>query len=186
MLTLNFDPFPVLETPRLWLRSILPEDAHTMMFLRSDDNVMKFVNRPKPRSVDEVLELIEKIRNNAAKNEAIAWAITWKDDPRMIGMIGFHYIYPEHHRAEIGYMLHPDHWNKGVVSEAVTAAIDYGFNTMKLHSIEANVAPEHGASIRVLKKHGFEKEALFKENFLYEGRFLDSEIYSLLNRNDGY
>jgi ribosomal-protein-alanine N-acetyltransferase len=77
-------------------------------------------------------------------------------------------------------MLHPDFWRKGIMKEAVLAAIDYGFNTMKLHSIEAHINPANAASAAVLEATGFVREAYFKEDFYYKGKFTDSAIYSLL------
>ena len=88
----------------------------------------------------------------------------------------------EHYRAEIGYLLHPDYQQKGIMDEALKAVIKYGFETMQLHSIEANVNPANAASMKLLEKNGFVKEAYFKENYFYNGQFLDSVIYSLLNK----
>jgi ribosomal-protein-alanine N-acetyltransferase len=53
---------------------------------------------------------------------------------------------------------------------------------MKLHSIQANIDPNNMASAAILKKFNFEREAYFKENFFFNGKFMDSEIYSLLNK----
>ena len=86
----------------------------------------------------------------------------------------------ENFRAEIGYALLPDYYKKGIADEALKAVIDYGFNTMNLHSIEANLNPDNIASAELLEKNNFEKEAYFKENYYFEGKFIDSLIYSLL------
>jgi ribosomal-protein-alanine N-acetyltransferase len=69
------------------------------------------------------------------------------------------------------------------MSEAVNAAIDYGFNTMKLHSIEAQTNPHNEASIGLLKKVGFVQEALFRENYYFDGKFLDTPVFSLINKS---
>jgi ribosomal-protein-alanine N-acetyltransferase len=58
--------------------------------------------------------------------------------------------------------------------------LKYGFNTVGLHSIEANIAPENIASARLLEKAGFVREAYFRENLFFNGRFLDTVIYSIL------
>jgi ribosomal-protein-alanine N-acetyltransferase len=79
-------------------------------------------------------------------------------------------------------MLLPDHWNKGLISEAIPKVINYGFNNMKLHSIAANINPNHAVSKKVLEKFKFKKEAYFKENHYFNGKFYDTEIYSLLNK----
>jgi ribosomal-protein-alanine N-acetyltransferase len=115
-------------------------------------------------------------------NEGINWAITLKDNPKLIGIIGHYRIKPEHYRAEIGYMLLPEYQGKGIISEAVREAVKYGFNVMNLHSIEAIIAPENYSSAKVLEKNGFVKEAHLRENEFYEGRFLDTVIYSILNK----
>ena len=63
----------------------------------------------------------------------------------------------------------------------MAAILKYGFNTLKLHSVEAIVNPDNMQSIRVLEKNNFVKEAHFKENYFHEGKFKDTVIYSLLN-----
>jgi len=68
------------------------------------------------------------------------------------------------------------------MNEAIDMAIDYGFKELKFHSIEANINPNNIASRNLLLKKGFVKEAYFKENYYFNGKFLDSEIYSLLNK----
>jgi ribosomal-protein-alanine N-acetyltransferase len=70
------------------------------------------------------------------------------------------------------------------MSEAMDAVLNYGFNAMRLHSLEANVDPANAASIKLLEKKGFLKEAHLKENVFFNGRFIDSAIYSLINPGD--
>jgi ribosomal-protein-alanine N-acetyltransferase len=79
-------------------------------------------------------------------------------------------------------MLLPEFHGKGIISEAIKEVVNYGFNEMKLHSIEAIIDPENFGSARVLEKNNFVKEAHLKENEFYEGRFLDTVIYSILNK----
>jgi ribosomal-protein-alanine N-acetyltransferase len=70
------------------------------------------------------------------------------------------------------------------MTEAVSAAIAYGFNTMKLHTIEAQVNPNNEASIGLLKKCGFVQEAYFRENFYFNGNFLDTPVFTLWNKQE--
>ena len=87
---------------------------------------------------------------------------------------------PEHCRAEIGYALKPEYWWKGYMYETISRMLRFGFENMKLHSIEANVNPANARSKKLLEKIGFKKEAYFRENYLFDNKFLDSIIYSLL------
>ena len=89
---------------------------------------------------------------------------------------------PENYRTETGYILHPDYHRKGIISEAFDTVIDYAFNVLKFHSLEAVIDPDNIASEQLLIKHKFVKEGHFKENGFFEGRFLDAVIYSRINR----
>ena len=180
MLELNFEPFPVLITNRLFLRQMLRQDAEDLFVLRSDPRVMKYIDRPMARSIDDTLELVKKNEDALAKNEGVNWAITLKENSRLIGTIGFWRIMPEQHRAEIGYAMMPEYHGKGIMQEALSAVLNYGFNAMQIHSVEANINPANEASKKFLEKNKFIQEAYFRENFYYNGQFLDSAIFSLL------
>jgi len=145
---------------------------------------MRFLDRPKAKSPGDAANLIQKISDSLINNDGITWGITLKNSSGLIGTIGFWRIVREHHRAEIGYLLHPSYQGKGLMQEAITATIVYGFNTMKLHSIEANVNPGNAASIKILERNKFNREAYFRENYYYDGKFLDTAIYSLLNTTE--
>lgn len=182
MLQINFDPFPNLETEHLMLRRVDEKDVNEMFVLRSDVQIMKYIPRTLVKNKEEALEHIANINAKIDSNEGINWGITVKGNNMLIGIIGFYSINAEHYKAEIGYILHPEYSGKGIVSEAVKKLVTYGFNTMKLHSIEAIIDPENEASAKVLEKNGFTREAHFKENQYFEGRFIDSAVYSLLNK----
>lgn len=183
MLALNFTPFPTLTTDRLILRKITLEDAPELFFMRTDDRVMKYIERPRPATINETIEFINKIDGLEKSNDLITWGIALKNEPKLIGTVCYLNIKKENYRSELGYALHPDFHNKGIMNEVLTAVIDYGFKVMKLHSIEANINPANIASQKLLEKHEFVREAYFKENFFWQGKFLDSAIYSLLNPN---
>jgi len=180
MLQLTFTPFPVLSTERLNLRQITPEDAEAIFFLRSDKQVLEFLDRDPAKSIDDARQWIGMINEAAAGNESIAWAISLKNDANLIGTITFWNIEKEHYRAEIGYALHPRFQGMGLMQEAMTVVLDYGLKIMNLHSVEANVNPHNRPSINLLERNNFIREAYHKENYYYNGKFLDSAIYSLL------
>ena len=182
MLTVNFNPFHNLETERLILRRVDKNDIKEVLALRSNPETMKYIPRPLLKNDEDALAHIAMIDEKIESNEGINWAITIKGDPKLIGVIGHYRIQKEHYRAEIGYMILPEYNGKGIVTEAVREAVKYGFEVMKLHSIEAVIEPDNLASAKVLEKNGFIKEAHLKENEFYDGRFIDSVIYSILNK----
>ena len=180
MLNLNFTPFPILTTERLVLRQTNQGDVNEIFFLRSDATVLRYIDRAPCESLDEAAAFIQKITDLLTNGEGVSWAITMKGDDKLIGSIAFWRIQKEHYRAEIGYVMHPACYGKGIMHEAMAAVLDYGFNTMRLHSVEANTNPENKASQNVLERHGFIREAYFRENYFFNDKFLDSAIYSLV------
>ncbi len=180
MLQVNFDPFPVITTERLVLRAITEKDAEDIFYLRTHDDLMRYIARPRPASVEDLLPLIQKIQNNVATNEGIAWAMTMKGDDRMMGHMSYHVLYKEHYRAEIGYMMRQEYHGQGIMDEAIKATIAYGFDKLGLHSIEAHVNPANAASRKLLERNNFTQEAYFKENIFWDGKFEDTVIYSRL------
>ncbi len=180
MLQLQFQPFPTLFSPRLRLREVTVSDAPEIFFLRSDEQVLRYLDKMPAGSIEEAIEFIGRIKNDLDNAAGILWGITLAEDDTLIGTIGYWRMQPEHHRAEIGYALYPDHQQKGIMDEAMKAVIRYGFDTMRLHSIEANINPLNLASEKLLLKNNFVKEAHFRENYFFNGRFLDSVIYSLV------
>ena len=184
MLQLNFLSFPTLETDRLILRAHTNADANALFALRTSDVVMQYIDREKPKNIKEIEEKIALMNKGFNENTCLVWVISLKENPiEMIGEIGFYRTDYGNYRAEIGYMLFPEYWRKGIIAEALKKVIAFGFNEMKLHSISANINPANNASRQILLKHQFVKEAYFKENYYFNGKFLDSEIYSLLGNN---
>ena len=181
---IDFSKFPYLSTERLNLRPVEIADVHELFLIRSDEQVMKYIDRPLAKATEDAKALIQVIIDGLNANEAITWAISLKKEPKLIGTIGFWRIIEEHYRAEIGYVLHPEFQGKGIMQEALEKVLDYGFNILKLHSIEANVNPNNAASIKLLERNRFVKEAYFRENYYSNGKFLDTVIYSLINEED--
>ena len=183
MLTINFHPFQNLETERLLLRRLVDTDVEEIFALRSNAETMQYIPRPLAKSKEEALAHIVMIESKIVDNTGINWAITVKGNPKAIGIIGIYKIFPENHRAEIGYMISPETYGKGYTTEAIKVVLDYGFEQLDLHSMEAIIDPDNIASERVLQKNGFVKEAHILENGLWEGKYIDTVIYSLLRRN---
>jgi len=179
----TFKSFPEFESERLLFRKILLSDAKDLFLIRSNDDVMRFMDVPRHNSISDSEKLIQLVEESYKKESGIDWSIIEKHSNIFIGYIGFIRIFPEHCRAEIGYALKPEFWGKGYMYETINRMVKFGFENMNLHSIEANVNPANEKSKRVLEKIGFKKEAYFRENYLFNNKFLDSIIYSLLEKD---
>lgn len=175
-----FDAFPELESERLLYRAYNKEDAEVLFKMRSHKAVSKYMDTVIPKTSEDTLKRIEGYHKAFEESKGITWAIIEKQSNNHIGDFGIWGIDKKNSRGEIGYILHPDFWGKGYMTEAMNTIIRFGFNTMNLHSYEANVNIENENSKALLLKFGFKLEAYFRESFYYDGQFLDSEIYCLL------
>jgi ribosomal-protein-alanine N-acetyltransferase len=175
-----FDQFPNIETKNLILESFTIQDAEELFKIRSDNRVTKYLDRNNHKTVEESKTMIQGIIQSYKDKTGINWIIREKGSLKVVGYIGFWSLIKENVRAEIGYALKPEYWGKGYMSEALFKVIEYGFKEFELHSIVGNVNPENKSSIKILEKFGFKKEAHFREDYLFNGKFLDSEIYCLL------
>lgn len=180
-MNINFSIFPVLETERMILRRPTHADASDLFEMRSDPEVMRYVPRPLAKTEDDVIELIDLINSFIDKNEKINWAMELKETGRVIGLISFVNIQPEHFRGEVGYSIQRAMFRKGYTSEALKRIIAFGFDELKLHTIEAIVDAENIPSFSLLEKAGFVREAYFREDFYFGNQFRNSVHYGMLN-----
>lgn len=180
MLSINFHPFPILETERLVLRNLRENDVQEMLDIRGNPVTMQYISRPLAKNLDDAAGVIKMITGFTERNERINWAITEKGADKFIGMVGYVTFKPESYRAEVGYVMNDKYLRRGICYEALQAVLDYGFHTMKLHSIEAIVRPENIPSIQLLEKAGFVREGYFRDYIFHHDGFRDAIIYSLL------
>ena len=180
MLTFSFTPFPTLHTERLTLRPLARADAPALFAMRADPQVMQYIPRPLATSVADSEAFIATVNEAVGRNELLNWGMALRASNELVGTIGFYRLQPENHRAEIGYLLHQLHQGRGLMQEAVAAALAHGFEVLRLHSVEGVIDPRNEASARVLQRAGFVQEGLFRENGFWNGQFIDAAYYALL------
>lgn len=98
----------------------------------------------------------------------------------MIGTIDFVWWKQVHRSAEIGYILSPDYWGKGLAAEAANELIKFGFNKMDLVRIQAKCFAEHIASQRVMEKAGMNYEGTLRKELFIKEKHRDIKLYSIV------
>lgn len=167
--------FPSLKTGRLVLRPLRPDDASALHPIFANPQLMTWWSSGPHRSLGETQEYV---LGNCSEPHSPTWAITFTDDDIAVGWV---VLLPRRDGLrEIGYILHPDYWRKGIAGEAVGCVIEYGFNELKLRKIFADVDPDNSASVGLLKKLGFRQEAHLREEWETHIGVRDSLIFGLL------
>ena len=175
-----FTHFPLLTTSRLFLRNIVPEDAEALFAIRSDEEGMKYFGQELYMSVAETITVIKLMEERYTRKEALRWCITLKEYDRLIGTCTLFHFDEGFHRAETGYELNRAFWGKGIMMEAMTAILNFGFNELTLHRIEAVIDIENERSKNLLFRLGFTYEGDLRQRFLFRDQFLDEYYFGLL------
>ncbi|CAM4291012.1 GNAT family N-acetyltransferase [Flavobacterium terrigena] len=172
--------FETLETERLILRKLSPEDFKYVFANYSKDEIMSFFGFKTEEEFQTGKQKSDK--GYATHNRSIAFfQLIDKTSNAVIGACGFNNWYFDHRRAEIGYnMIGEGFKNQGFMSEALEKIIDYGFTEMNLHRIEALVGTENIPSLKLMKKFGFTQEGVLKQHYFINDKFEDSVIFSRL------
>ena len=183
MITINeavFAQFPILESERLRFRAFERTDAQDFFAIRTDEQVMQYMDSSSPKNMEEINHKIAEIQQDFLDKEALQWAIAEKSTSAFLGYFGCWKLDRKNLRGEIGYALLPPFWGNGYMRETLNCLINFLFQELKLHSIEANINPANENSKRLLRQFGFQQEAYFRENYFYNGQFTDSAIFCLL------
>ena len=126
-------------------------DAEDMHIYLSNETVCRYMGIDAHKSIEDTKGEIKWYDNIFKEQTGIRWGISLKEDPAIIGSCGFLNLEKQHRRTEIGYELHHDHWKKGIMKEAITAVLRYGFQEMNLNRIEAIIDPDNTSSVKLLE-----------------------------------
>jgi len=178
-----FQTFPQFETKNLLLRRIHPADASALFKVLADDEVTEFYDDDAFTDISQARGQIEAWENGYKKLGCIRWGITRKGEGYLIGSCGYYGFHTWYKRASIGYELGRNHWRQGIMTEALTAIIDFGFGDIELNRLEAVIMPDNTASIKMLEKLRFRKEGLLEEYERWGSKgFVDLCMFSLLRK----
>lgn len=175
-----FGCLPAIETPRLLLRKLKPEDAADMFEYASDPEVARDVTWEPHRSIEDSRGFLNSVLQKYADRRTSEWGLELKENGRLIGTCGFVWWKPEHAKAEFGYALSRKYWGLGLMTEAAAAVIAFGFAKMKLHRLEARCITTNLGSEKVMLKNGMKFEGLLRDVVYEKGGFKSLKLYSLL------
>lgn len=173
--------FPILETERLKLIEIKDTHLEDLFLLFKDPEVTKYYNLLPYNNVSDGQKFIEWYSKRFEEELAIRWGIMLKErnDEKIIGTLGFN-NYTHKHRANIGYDLQKQYWNKGYITEALKAVVQFGFEQLGVNRIEAEVMLGNISSEKVLNKIGFSKEGVLRQWMYWNEAYYDMCMYALL------
>jgi [ribosomal protein S5]-alanine N-acetyltransferase len=164
-----------IETQRLRIRQFEADDWVAVYAYASKPEVMTYI----PEGVLSAEQAREFVATNQGA-EARALAVVLTATNRLIGHLVFHpWFAPRTY--EIGWVFNPDYHGQGYATEGLTALLQYGFETLKLHRIIATCQPENVPSYRVMEKLGMRREGWFQKCiYRDEHTWWDEYFYAML------
>lgn len=177
-------PAPTLTTPRLLLREPTEADIAAIHEIHRHKAVSDgVISIPHPHTLDDARAWLERHTRPAEPDRlSHRWMICLAPSGQPIGNCGIH-MDLKHRRGVLGYLMHPDHWGRGYITEAVAAVIQHAFtsHTPPLIRIEADHYTDNPASARVLEKLGFEREGTLRSYIIKNGVPRDVVRWAMLN-----
>ncbi len=171
---------PTIETERLVLRPICLSDQHDVFAYASSPLVGPNAGWKPHTTLKESIDFIQYCIKKRDFGQPGNYAIIHKESNKMIGTIEVHTF--KGHKGEIGFVLHPDYWGKGIMTEASKALIIYAFELLKITRLTYAYFLFNDRSKRVCEKLEFTFEGIMRKKFLnYDGHHLDEAIYSIID-----
>lgn len=164
----------VLVTERLILRKFVKEDASDILEYGSDAETMKYLHWDGVQTIDEALNGII----NFYWSKPGIFAIELKENKKCIGCIDLR-INPEHEKSGFGYVLNRRYWNRGYMTEVLSAILKLCFEKLDLNRVEAEHFAGNEGSGRVMRKCGMEFEGIRKQELKVKGIFRDVVYYGI-------
>jgi RimJ/RimL family protein N-acetyltransferase len=164
-----------IETQRLRIRPFVAADWPDVHAYTSDPEVMTYV----PEGVMTEEQTRQFIAESTTGDERV-YAVALRAEQRLIGHMPFHPWFSPH-IYEIGWVFHPAYQGEGYATEAATALLRYGFESLRIHRVIATCQPQNTPSHRVMEKLGMQREAHFRKCIYRDGStWWDEYLYALL------
>lgn len=172
-----------LSTPRLHLRPLQPTDAAAVFAIHSDPRVVRYWSSAPWKSIDEARALIDADLKALPAGEHLRLGLALRGSDDVIGTCSLFRLTPQCRRAELGYAMAHTYWGQGLMHEALSALLHYGFDALDLNRVEADIDPRNTRSARSLERLGFIKEGRLRERWIVDTEISDTDLYGLLRRD---
>ncbi|MBQ4450948.1 MAG: GNAT family N-acetyltransferase [Clostridia bacterium] len=177
-----FDTMPELETESLLLRRMEMRDAQDMYEYSRDPLVAKHVLWDAHTSVSDTKSYLRYMLRKYRAGEPSSWCIVEKSTGKVVGTIGYMWYQKDNSACEVGYSLARRCWNRGYMTQALNAVLDYTFRELGINRVEAQHETDNGASGAVMRKCGMTKEGTLRSRLYNKGRYVDVDLYSILRK----
>jgi len=171
---------PTLRGRQVVLRELRASDAASLFALLTTEEVARFIS-PPPSTVAGFERFIEWTLRQRAVGTYACFAVTVAGFDTAIGIFQVRSTEPGFATAEWGFAIGSDFWGTGVFQDGAALVLDFAFDTIGVHRLEARAAVRNGRGNRALQKLGAVQECRLRRSFLKNGEYLDQMLYAMLD-----
>jgi len=177
---MDWKNLPTINTDRVRLRWMSDADIDALYTIFSNPEVMRYWSSPPIPDRNAAAQILKGAHEGFHNRTLLKWGLAKRADDALIGTVTLINLSFDNRRAEIGYALGRGHWGNGYMHEALQGLLNYAFEVLDLHRLEADVDPRNSASIRTLERLGFQREGYLRERWQVDGEIQDALFYGLL------
>ena len=172
-----------LASQRLRLRPLQAADAPAVFAMYTDPVTMRYWSTPPWTEARQADDLIARNLEAMAAGDYLCLGLELAGNGRLIGLCTLFAFHLPSRRCEIGYMLQRSCWGQGLMHEALSTMLDFGFGVLDLNRVEADIDPRNAGSQRTLQRLGFVEEGRLRQRWIVAGEVSDTALHGLLRQN---
>jgi len=173
---------PVMTGSMVTLRDLRLSDAPTLLAMLSTEEVARFIS-PPPTTVEAFERFIAWTHRERAAGNYVCFGVVPHGMDTAVGIFQIRQLEPGFATAEWGFAIGSAYWGTGVFLDAAKRAVDFAFETIGVHRLEARAAVANGRGNGALRKIGATQEGILRKSFLRNGQYLDQTLWTILDED---
>ena len=173
---------PTLCGKHVVLRELRMSDAASLFTLLTSEEVSRFIS-PPPSTLEGFERFITWTIRQRTAGAYLCYAVTLQGFDTAIGIFQVRQLDPTFENAEWGFAIGSAFWGTGVFQEGAELVVEFAFEALGVHRLEARAAVQNGRGNGALQKLGAVQEAVLRKSFLRNGKYLDQVLYTILEED---
>ena len=170
---------PVLTGKTVTLRALRTSDAASLFAMLTTEEVARFIS-PPPATVEGFEKFIAWTHRQRTAGSYACFAVTVKGFDTAVGIFQVRELEPGFGAAEWGFAIGSPFWGTGVFQDGAELVLEFAFDTLGVHRLEARCAVKNGRGNGALHKVGAVQEGVLRKSFLKNGEYLDQVLYAIV------
>jgi RimJ/RimL family protein N-acetyltransferase len=171
---------PVLQGQGVTLRELRTSDAASLLALLTTEEVTRFIS-PPPTTLDGFERFINWASREREAGRYLCFAVVPDGYDTAVGLFQVRQLDPMFGTAEWGFAIGSAFWGTGLFAKGADLVIEFAFEVIGVHRLEARAAVQNGRGNGALRKLGAVQEGILRKSFLKGGKYIDQSLWTILH-----